>query len=149
MKNPYTGVPMERHRPAFRRRSDYGFLAVLVVGLAYTGAYVWPWWPWSYTLNLSGQAVAFVYMFVGGYAFLRSSFRREEGNAGSNVWLAWTLLPVAAWDVVSAFFLDPQAISVVGHLVGGGVALAGTLFALNGARREPRKGEVRRGVRGA
>lgn len=149
VKNPYTGIPMERHRPAFRRRCDYGFLAVLVVGLAYIGAYVWPWWPWSYSQNLSGQAVAFFYMFVGGYAFLRSSFQREDGHAGTNMWLAWSLVPVAAWDIASPFFLDPQPLSIVGHLVGGGLALAGTLYALTGYRRESRKEEAGRTVRGA
>lgn len=138
MRNPYTGIPMTHPHALYRSRVDYGFLAVLVVGVLYVFAYVWPWWPWTPRLNNSGQAVGFLYFFLGGYAFLRSRAHRAHADGGANALVAWLLVPVALWDVASPFVLrDLHPVSIAGHVIGGLVALGASLFALRGARREP------------
>lgn len=149
MRNPYTGVPFTHARPADRSRSDFAFLTLAFLGVLYLFAYVWPWWPWTPRLNSSGEAVGFLYFFLGGYAFVRASVHRHEGDGGANRWIAYVLAPVAAWDLVSPFaLLDLHPVSIGAHVVGGTVALVCVFIAVRAGRREPVL-KKRTSVRGA
>lgn len=117
---------------------DFAWLGVMVLGILYLLAYVWPWWPWTARLNTSGEAVGFLYFFLGGYAFMRARAHRHDGDGGTNVWIGYVLLPVAVWDLVSPFVLrDLHPMSIVAHLVGGAVALACIVAGIRACRREP------------
>ncbi|HLE98091.1 MAG TPA: hypothetical protein VI997_12035 [Candidatus Thermoplasmatota archaeon] len=136
--NPYTKEPIGHPRLPDRATWDYGFLVVAVLGALYIFASVWPWWPWTPRLNQSTQAVGFLYFFLGGYGWARSRRHRAIRDSGTAAYLAWVLLPVAAWDTVSALALrDFQPVGVAVHLVGGPLAFLATVWTLRGARREP------------
>lgn len=149
MRNPYTGISFSHPHATGRARKDFAFLVIMALGVVYLFAYMWPWWPWTARLNNSAEAVGFLYFFLGGYAFVRSSGRRLEGDGASNRWIAYVLAPVAAWDVVSPIFLlDLHPLSLGAHVVGGLVAFVCVVVAIRGYRREAvLKGETT--VRGA
>jgi hypothetical protein len=107
-----------------RAVAKWGFLGLVVVGVAYTLAYMWPVWPVSVGLITSGAGVGFLYWFLGGYGLMKTWFRSNRGSLESPRPFALTLAAVALWDLASPLvFRDFHWISLAAHFTGGLVAL--------------------------